>query len=456
MNVSTHTAERPQTTSIFKAVPAVVPLLWFQIFNAVSYNIVTDTPMVLLLQRWNAPEIYKGTLSAMMWLMATMQLVMATRVEYIGFRRLLLAGWTSRTVVLMVVCILPFLSTPDNHVMLLTITMACMIVWSLLRGVATTAYQPWVRTLIAPQWRGRYFSLEQLTSNLSAAAMLLCWGLVLMKHDLTDPQYGIIFVVSAIAGWVSIVFLRKVDSPPPLPGKPIAEPVIKWMPRVWAEKGFRKQIIVTILFYLSIGAFRLYTTVMLRDKLKFSENTILFFNAATLMAVVLSAWPWGLLADRFGSRPIMSLATRVLLVLLAFWFVLTLGVIPANPWLLGAFYTLFGLGFNGFHISNQRMYLNSAPKKFPVLALSTIQVFYSLSFGVSPLLWGGALDVMKKMKWTAWGMEIDRYTIFFGVSLVILLAAKYMIRRLPNETGVMPRRVLSYVMVDVPANIFKK
>jgi MFS family permease len=247
-----------------------------------------------------------------------------------------------------------------------------------------------------------------------------------------------------------------VISPPPLPGRPTVEPILKWMPRVWAEKPFRKQIIVTILFYLSIGAFRLYTTVMLRDKLQFSENTILFFNAATLAAIVVSAWSWGLLADRFGSRPIMSLATRVLVVLLVFWFLVTLGVVPANPWLLGAFYTLFGFGFNGFHISNQRMYLNNAPKRFPVLALSTIQVFYSLSFGMSPFLWGAALDLMKKMKWTIGAVVVDRYTIFFGISLMILLAAKWMIRRLPSENSIMPRHVLSYVILDVPANIFKK
>lgn len=469
MSNSTEKPTEPQQTkSIFTAVPAVRNLLWFNIFNAISYNIVTDTPMILLLLRWEASKFYQGTLAAMMWLMSTMQLVMAPRVEYIGFRKLLLAGWTSRTVILMVVCVLPFVSTPENHALLLWITMICMFFWSLMRGVATTAYQPWIRTLITPQYRGRYFSLEQSVSNLSIAGMLLCWGLVLKHSNLTDAEYGWIFVVSGIAGWMSIIFLRKVDSPPPLPGRPNAESILKWMPRVWAENAFRRQIIVTILFYTSIGAFRLYTTVMLKENLNYSENTILFFNASTLMAIVLSAWFWGLLADKFGSRPIMSLATRVLAVMLGFWFLMTLvpqapggtasqaGFSLRNPWLLGAFYTLFGLGFNGFHISNQRMYLNNAPKRFPVLALSTIQVFYSLSFGFAPFCWGGALSLMKKFHFTLGAVAVNQYTIFFGVSLALLIAAKWMIRRLPNENGVMPRHVISYVMLDVPGQLLKK
>lgn len=456
MTTSAQTPDDTPQHSIFKAVPAVRNLLWFNIYNAISYNIVTDTPMVLLLLRWEASKFYQGTLVALMWLMSTMQLVMAPRVEYIGFRKLLLAGWTSRTVILMVVCVLPFVSTPDNHTLLLTITMICMFLWSLMRGVATTAYQPWIRTLISPQFRGRYFSLEQSVSNLSIAAMLLCWGLVLKHSNLTDSQYGWIFVVSGMAGWMSIIFLRKVDSPPPLAGRPNTESVLKWMPRVWAEKTFRRQIITTILFYTSIGAFRLYTTVMLKEKFDYAENTILFFNASTLMAIVLSAWFWGLLADKFGSRPIMSLATRVLMVLLGFWLLVTLGVVPANPWLLGAFYTLFGIGFNGFHISNQRMYLNNAPKRFPVLALSTIQVFYSLSFGMSPMCWGGALSLMKKLQWKIGAIEINQYTVFFGVSILLLVAAKWLIRRLPNQHGATPRHVLSYVIFDVPAQFFKK
>ncbi|MCE5230686.1 MFS transporter [bacterium] len=458
MSSSTQTTtEIPQSQSIFKAVPAVKNLVGFNVFNAVSFNIVMSTPMILLVQRWGASKLYTGSLMATMWLLSAMQLYMAPRVEYIGFRRLLLAGWTARTMILMVVCVLPFVSGHMSHTSLLWTTMICMTLYSFLRGVANTGYWPWIRTLISPQWRGRYFSLEQSVCNLSTALMLFFCGFVMIKRDLSDFQYGYLLVISCIAGWVSIFFLRKVDAPEPLPDRPKRiEPIFKWMPRVWAEKIFRHQMLTAICFYLTIGAFPLYTKLLLKENINLPEKTIYFIDGFNLAAIVLSAWFWGILADRFGSRPIMSLATRVLMALLVIWFFITLRIIPANPILLGVCFMLYGIGYNGFHISNQRLALNIAPKNFPVLGISTMQVFFSLSMGIGPIIWGGVLDMMKGVHWTVAGFPIDRYTIFYAISALMMISAKWMIRRLPNKDDVKPRQVLSYVIFDAPAQIFKK
>lgn len=448
--------EDQQSKSIFKAVPAVRSLVWFNIFNAISFNIAMSTPMILLVKRWGASNLYIGTLTATMWLMATMQLYMAPRVEYIGFRKLLLAGWTSRTVVLMVVCVLPFFSTPDNHVLLLWITLICMTLYSFLRGAATTAYMPWIRLLIGPKWRGRYFSLEQSVSNLSAAATLFFCGIVMVgNHEISDIQYGWILVISGLAGWISIFFLKSADAPAPLAGRPKIEPITKWMPRVFEEKEFRHQIFTAIAFYMTIGAFPIYTQILMKDRLHYTDSLVMIIMGFNMSAIVLSAWFWGYLADRFGSRPIMSLATWVLLVLLGFWLLMTLGVVPTSPWLLGAFFMLHGIGYNGFHISNQRLMLNIAPKRFPVLAVATIQVFVSLSLGVSPILWGGALDFLHGMKWRIVGYEVNQYTVFYAVSIVMMIGAKWMIRRLPNAHGALPLQVLSYVMLEYPAQTIR-
>jgi MFS family permease len=452
VTTDTETANR----SIFTAVPAVKNLVGFNIFNAVSFNIVMSTPMILLVQRWGANKLYTGSLMATMWLLSAMQLYMAPRVEYIGFRKLLLAGWTARTMILMVVCVLPFVSGGLSHPTLLWTTMICMTIYSFLRGLANTGYWPWIRTLIGPQWRGRYFSLEQSVCNLSTAVMLFFCGFVMIKRDLTDFQYGYLLVISGIAGWVSIFFLRKVDAPEPLTDRPKIEPIFKWMPRVWAEKIFRHQMLTAICFYLTIGSFPLYTKLLLRESINLSEKTIYFIDGFNTAAIVLSAWFWGILADRFGSRPIMSLATRVLMILLVVWFLITLRVIPANPVLLGVCFTLYGIGYNGFHISNQRLALNNAPKRFPVLAISSMQVFFSLSMGIGPIIWGGLLDMMKNVHWSIAGYPIDRYTVFYAVSVLMLVSAKWMIRRLPNEKDTKPSQVISYVVFDAPAHIFKK
>src|SRR5690554_1630970 len=96
--------------SLRQAVPALPDLLGFNIFNAISFNLVLGAPMILLVRHWGASTTYIGLLASLVPLLMVTQLYMAPRVEYIGYKRLMMAGWSGRTVCLMVAALLPFLS----------------------------------------------------------------------------------------------------------------------------------------------------------------------------------------------------------------------------------------------------------------------------------------------------------------------------------------------------------
>ncbi len=454
---SAGSAASAQSNLALLALPAVRNLVLFNIFNAVSFNIVLGAPMILLARSWGASNLYIGSLSALLWLMMSTQLYMAPRVEYIGFRKLLLAGWTGRTVFLAIVALLPFASgwltgrlPGRGHMILLVIVFVCMFAYNFLRGIATTSYMPWLRTLIDPEWRGRYFSLEHSVANISAAVTFLFCGWVLGGEP-TDTEFGMIFIVSVLAAMVSIVFLARVDSPPPLTGRPQIEPLRIWVVRVWRVPVFRSIIRTSVVYYLSISAWMTFTVIFLRDQLGVSERTIMLMNGANMTGIVLSAWYWGMLADRFGSRPVMALATRLLLLMLFCWLLLTLGLLPVDPWLLTVCFCLYGVGYIGYHVSNLRLTLNQAPREFPVLALSLFMVCYSLSCAVAPVVWGFVLDWLHEFEWgLREGVHFDRFSLFYGGSLVLLLVTKRMVRQLPNERGTHAHMVLSHVFYDAP------
>ncbi len=438
----------PRPLSLHQAIPSINNLVGFNVFNAMSFNIMLAEPMILLVRNWGASQTFIGLLSSLVPLLMITQLYMAPRVEYIGYRRLILAGWTGRTIVLTFVCILPFVSHRVDHALLLWILFGLMVVYNLLRGVATTSYMPWLRTLIDGQWRGRYISIEHSVSNFSAAATFFFCAFVL-EGTATDHQFGYLFLLSTLAGWASIVFLRRIDSPPPLKGRPTIEPVSHWAGRVWRIAPFRRLIITSICFYLSISAWRTFTVVYLRDA-GISESTIMLMSGCNMVGIVLSAWVWGQLADRFGSRPIMALATRILLVMLVAWLLLTMHILPPHPVLLTACFCLYGLGFIGFHVANMRQSLNSAPREFPVLALSLFMIGTNLSIGFTPIAWGAALDLFRDLHLTWEGMVVDRFTLFYGISILLLLLTKWRIRRLPDERAAAPHLVLYHMLVDTP------
>jgi hypothetical protein len=84
----------PQT--LRQAVPACRYTLSFSIFNAVNYQIALTAPLILMARHWGGSEMYIGFLTALVPLLTTLQLYMAPRAEYIGFRHVMLMGWTVR------------------------------------------------------------------------------------------------------------------------------------------------------------------------------------------------------------------------------------------------------------------------------------------------------------------------------------------------------------------------
>ena len=211
-----------------------------------------------------------------------------------------------------------------------------MFFFNLLRGLATTGWLPWVSALVPPSLRGRYFSTDKLADNLSGAVAFFFCGLIFGSQP-TNYNFGLVYVVALLCGWTSLVFLKRIECPPPKPGKPKLEPFKIWVGRVWRDKPFRRLIRLNIVFYVMIGAWDPFTTLFMRDSLNVPEHIILYISGVKMLGAVASAWGWGILSDRFSSRPILTLAIWTSLVAMAGWFLLSLGLLPPSTLLLMLF-----------------------------------------------------------------------------------------------------------------------
>jgi hypothetical protein len=95
--------------SIGQAVPDVGRLLGFQLFNAINFQIALGPPLVLMVLQWGASNLYIGAITALVPLLTTLQIYMAPRVEYIGYRRVIISGWMARNLALAAACVLALL-----------------------------------------------------------------------------------------------------------------------------------------------------------------------------------------------------------------------------------------------------------------------------------------------------------------------------------------------------------
>ena len=439
----------PSEKSLFRAVPALPVIFGFIIFNVMSFQIALGTPLVLLARHWGGSPFYIGALASLVPLLTTLQIYMAPRVEYIGFRRVMLSGWTGRNVILVLIALLPFCSRFVSSSFQLEALFAFMLLYNFLRGLASSSWLPWLTALVPEPMRGRYFSADQFTCYLSSAATFYFCGKILGDQP-GDLQFGIIFTIALLSGWISLYFLKAIDSPPPKEGNPTLEPFLVWARRIWRIPAFRRLIRVNIMFSLAIAAWEPFTTLFMRDQLHVSERIILYISAVKTLGAVGSAWAWGLLADRFSSRPVMALSSRIILVTMFVWLLLATGIYPTSTWFLMAVSVVFQIGILGFVISNLRYCMNDAAKDYPVLALTLFSVLTSLANALAPNLWGAMLSTIEDFKIQLGIFRIDQYTCFYAIMIMLIIGMKMLIHRLPDQKASATHIVLYHMINDYP------
>jgi MFS family permease len=439
----------PNPRNLLQAVPPLKGMLGFQVFNAVSFQIALGPPLVLLVRSWGASAVYIGAITSLVNWLALIQIFLAPHIEYIGYRRVMLSGWSARVAILTAIAALPFAAHWMSNSSLLIAMFICMFFFNLVRGFASASWLPWLTWLVPQRWRGRYISVEQMTINLTSAATFFGCGLVLGNHA-TNAQYGWLLSISCLAGWVSLFFMKGIPAPPPRPGKPLSEPFYRWVHRVWHDVPTRRLIRCNLVWIAANAAWGTFTIVFLRERLHMPDGFILRMSAIYTMGCVASAWGWGILADRFGSRPVLNLAIWVVLAAMGCWLVLALEIGKPDPALVVLVYLLLGVGQLGFGVANSRYLFNNAPTKFPVLAITLFSAATALGNALAPLVWGLFLKASGDVHWQFWGVSITNFTLFYLLSIYFLIGCKLMLPRLPEIGAAKTHVVVYHIMNDYP------
>lgn len=431
------------------AVPAAPRLFQFSIANAVCFNIALSAPLALMVNYWGASPLYIGALTALVPLFTTLQLAMAPRVEYIGFRRLMLMGWIGRTCILMLVALLPFLGGVMSNPARLAVLLILMSLFNILRGIGSGAWLPWVSELIPSRWRGRYVSMEQMMMNLAASATLFFCGWIL-GADPTDLHFGSLYILSCIAGWVSVQAMWRIPSPPAKTGRPVKEPLMHWARRLWESRPFRRAVRMNVVYMFIMAGVPTFTVIFLKDSLRIPEGFILYTTGASTLGSVVSSTVWGSLADRHGSRPVLDLATRVLLVALVCWLLMACRLIPGQMLYILPVFMLIGIGGVGYNIANIRYVLNNAPQQSPVFALSLFTVVSSLSQACSPFIWGLILEGLQDKQWRIGPMLVEGFSVFYLLAALGIVVVMNLLHRLPDRQASATHVVIYHLFIDYP------
>lgn len=309
------------------------------------------------------------------------------------------------------------------------------------------AFMSWMADLIPGQMRGRFFGTRSMLST--AVAVVTAWSVGWFLDRFPGfGGYGAVFATAAVFGAVDIAFFHFIKEPPmnrsadsprlteilfePFRSKAFTRFVIFWCSAMFAQ--------------MLMGPF---TTLYLLESLSldFSQAS-LYVQVIPNIAIFLAARKWGLMIDRYGCKPVLTVAMTVQAFLPFLW-ILT----SASRWWLMLFASFVGGFFwSAMDLGAVNMLMRSSPDR----NRSAYVANYSLMSGVLgnalPYLTAGAFlsvvhPITESLDMTILGSPLTRFHLLFLLSGLLRLAVLLFI--LPGlddpqsrETGQMLRESL--------------
>ena len=273
------------------------------------------TPLALFL---GATVQQVGWLTAFPNLLSSLSQFLAVRViRWVGGRvRLLVRLVASQATLILGIGMIPWIEVP-HRVELFT---ALLILAALCGGLAGPAWGSLMSDYIPARQRGRYFGWRnRIVGSVTLASVI---GSGLLLHWLEDVSYAagfsIIFVVAALARFVSAHFLSRIDEPPQKKDPASEFTFVMFLAR-FRESNFLKFVIaIACLNFASYLAAPFFPVFMLRD-LQFSYLTYMTLQVGSSLASLIALPLWGRHADLVGNVRLLRLSYLFAALVPALW-----------------------------------------------------------------------------------------------------------------------------------------
>jgi hypothetical protein len=438
-----------ETAPVREAMPPGIHNVYiFDLFNTTSWIVVLGSPMLLYLQHLNATATILAIAASLSPLLNILQIPAARYVEQIGYRRFVLSGWTSRSFLVIGMAIVAFLPESVDRTTRIVLMLFLSFIYNGLRGISLCGLLPWFTHLVPESRRGEFLARDQSGIALSAIVSLLCFGLLLGAGH-AWYSFGVVFSISAVAAFVSLLFLRRV------PNVPVEHIVQNSQPLPWGEMFFYppffKYIRYNVIINMALGASNVFWVRFFRTVLHISDSHVLLIACATNMVLAAALLLITPVIDRTGNKQVLTLSGILLIGYFGGWACIAAGVVPLNHLTLA--FQIFTAGFGGalWNLANMRMVMGIVPVMGRAHFLALYSVASNLTLGIVPLIWGPLLDYLEHWQ-LAWGIwQWNNYSLLYCVLALTIAAGLGALRALPEPQSMTWDVFMSELLVKTPS-----
>lgn len=383
--------------------------------NAASWSAILGAPLILALKSLGASATILGTAVAILPLTASLQMPGAHWLPRVGYRGLMLRGWTARTVLAGLMPVVMLVSPRTSASATMWGILLLIAGFAVLRGFTSCAWMPWITQLIPESERGRYLARAGTLIQATLIACGLAYSAVFTA--LPGPTgFAIVFAWGCATGFLaSWVMSRMPDAPTDVEGRGGPVPwraMLQYPP-------FKALVVLGILANVALAALGVLWVPVLRDLHHQSDGFIALLPVIA-SAIQLALLPvLGPLVDRTGSRPLLFVGLVIWALHAVLWAGLAANLLPLSWPVLVAIQGTAGMGGSAFGLASQRLLMGTVPLqgRSHFFALHTVAM--SLGQGVAPVFWGLALD--RLAGWHAWTLN-GHAALYLAISLLLFVA----------------------------------
>ncbi len=442
------------------AVPDLRPAYWFSAFNALSFQVVLAGPMVLYAKTLGASATVLGIVTGMMPLLTISQIPAANHIDRVGYRRFVIGGWTTRVVFIFLMALVPLsggLLSPAARLVLMLMLLFC---FNLSRGISSCAWLPWITGLVPIESRGRYLARDQVFMNSASFACFLVIALLFGAGSVLpvpprDWQFALAFLFSATMGALSLRFLRRMPDAPVPPGEDNRRRGVPWL-ELAAHPPFRRLLELDAIWSLAYGGLTTFIVAFLKAGSNLGDGTILALMSVQFLGGLGAMWFGGRRLDLHGSKPAFGFITLTGLVVCGGWFLLAGRVMePGAGWVLALILPL-GLLNALFSAANNRLAMAIVPQMGRNHFFALYTVVWQVTLGLSPMLWGLVIDLVGDGGGVRFGLDWNRYSVFFGLVVLAFGAAFLQSRRLEEPRAAGVETLLREIFLQDPQRVVNR
>lgn len=420
----------------------------FSAFNALSFQIVLSSPMVLYAKTLDASATVLGIIAGMMPLLVIFQIPAASHVNRIGYRRFVLAGWGTRVLFIFAMALVPLTGVFLNHTTRLALLLMLLFGFNLSRGISSCAWLPWITTLVPETLRGKYLGLDAAVMNTGSFFTFLIAAATLAS-DPRPWQFALLFAFSAVTGAVSLVFLKRIpDIEPPKETRPSGARV-PWL-AMTRHPPFRKLLRAVVAWSVAYGGLVAFTVAYLKTETGLSDGEIMLLSSASFLGGLSSLWFLGSRLDRLGSRPVLTFSFAAWIAVLVGWLTLAGGVFPPRVAVIVLLQFLMGLLAALVNMANTRLAMAVVPVMGRNHFFALYSVLLNVTQGLAPVAWGLLIDAVGRHAPRWLGISWNRYTVFFAGAAGAFLVTLGLARRLDEPAAASMEELLREILIQSP------